>query len=405
VRNYIAEAMFGILQPDWPGARASLEKKEVANRHIYLPNAHGGAGLEPQNVAIALCEDLEWNDPLRAGRLREQLDAVIRFHGIKEQQGTWDWEGGEVAAAHYGAFVAKRRGQFLRWLASHRPKKRQLDGFSISNLVENRLLAAALLGTGVQGGNRLESAIDVLVRPLEPPTLHLTQPERWRRLLQDAAEVAKEAREVLLDEVAVYQGDGKKVLAVDVAQLEPSARAFMKTWSLSQEPRAPNFSEAAVRRGAEARRDQLRQWRDVTRQWLGDDFEKQAFVDDIRAVLNQASRHDLIHRDKLEELRRLLAAFRDARITETFSAIEIALREPTDGISLASLSYHDGPISQLTTALGAQLSSVLDDIEHALEALVERSGVQEVEAVATQVRAEFDAIADALSNLERAQTP
>lgn len=405
LRNSIAEALFATLPVDWPGARPALDRSAVAKDHVYLPNARGGAGMEADDVAIALCKDDEWSDPLRAAPIREHLEAVIRFHEMKATQGTWDWEGGERAAARYAAFVAERRGRLMDWLAARRPRARKLPNLSVTNLVESRLLAAAVLGAGVRGGNHLDSAVDVLFKVLDPPKVDPSHPDKWQRLLHEAYVVAEKARSDLLDEVAAYQGIGKKVLAVDIAQLERPVRQFMKNWTLSEGPSAQNNFERIVRYGVQERRNQLKKWRESTLDWLGEHIDKQAFVEQIRELLNQASRHHLIHRDKIEDLRRLLVRFRDAPVVEAFNVTEQALREPHDGTTLASLAYDDAHVLQITNALGPQLSRTLDEIEREVEGVIASSGIREVEALAAQVRAEFDALNEMLTAYEKVQAP
>ncbi|MFO7567822.1 MAG: protein DpdH [Enhygromyxa sp.] len=407
LRTYITEALVASLPTDWPGSRPGfkLSKGNIANRNVYLPNSRSGAGLNDDDIAIKLCTTEEWNDPLQAGPIRERLEAVIRFHGMKATRGTWDWEGGEIAAVRYAEFVAERRGQLIAWLAARRRLSGALPEFSVANLIENRLLAAAVLGVGVRGGNSLESAVHVLFSTLEQPKTDPSDPDKWRRLLTEAATMADEARTALLEEVAVYQGTGKKVLAVDVAQLERPVRQFMKTWTVSSGPRAQEIFGGTVRRGVQERRKQLQEWRDSTLGWLGETFDKQEFITQVKELLTQVGRHHLVHSDKIKELRRLLDKFRDTRVAEALNETQRALREPQDGITLASLAYDVTTVSHVTTPLGRQLVLMLDEIEKAVGAVIDSSGIREVEAVATQVRAELEALSKTVADYEKVQAP
>ena len=405
LRNYIAEALFAALPPDWPGTRPVLDRSRVAKDHVFLPNVRGGAGMEGDDVAIRLCSKEEWDDPLTAGSIRERLEAVIRFHGLKEEtKSTWNWEGGEKAAALYADFVAQRRGPLMRWLVKRRVAKRRLEKYDITNLIENRLLAAALVGAGVSGGNHFESAVDVLFRELDPPRIHPARAEKWSALQREASEHAAKSREDLLDEFAAYQGSGNKVYAVDVARVEKPARNFMKGWELSKGPKAQADFERSVRRGIRDRREQLRKWRDEALGWMGDDLDKQEFIGEVRELLNQAVRSSLVDKEEVKKVRHLLDEFKDARVKETLGAVEVALREPSSGLSLAALAYEDGPTTQLVTSLGNQLGKLLDVLDRAIDIQLENSGAFEVQRVAEVVRQELDEVKTVLDDYSKVRS-
>ena len=404
IRNAIRDALFAALPPDWPGTRPTVNKDKVANFSFFLPNARGARGLEFKDAAIALCSEEEWNDSFSAPRVRERLEAVIRFQVYEETKHTWDWDGGEKAAALYANFVDEHRAPLMRWLAARRVEKQQLKGFTVPNLVENRLLAAALLGTSVKGGNHFESALDVLFCELDPPRIVTEQPEKWRALQLEAADHAERARRDLFDELATYQGSGSKVYAIDIAHIEKPARDFMKRWELSDGPSGQAGFKRAVRSGVRERRNQLQEWRDKAVAWMGDDFDKQAFIDEVREMLNQVVRANLIEKDDAESLRRLLTRFKDTSVKEALREVEVALREPPDGISLPALAYDDVSVAELTLSLGDNIERMLDRLDRSIDDYLEKSGAKEVERVADVVRQKLDGLGETLDAYDKVRS-
>ena len=401
LRNWICEAILNTLPHDWPGSRPWVDKGGLAKDHTYIPNALGASGLEEANAAVSLCDDDIWSDPLSAAPIRQALEAIIRFHGISATKGTWNYSGAEIYAARYANFVAERRGKLLEWFAAQRAAQQKQRGFQLDHLVENRLMAAAILGVGVKGGNQLESAISVLFMDLPDPNPDPHFPERWQRLLNEAKRHAELSRKDLIEIVASRQGiAGSKVLAIDTACIHEPVQEFLKKWTLSDGPKDQNNFTSLIKRGVSARQDQLKKWHADTIQWLGKGFDKAVVIADIRELLTEARSLGLSHVDGIEAARGLLLQFRDIPVADTLKYAEQALREPLDGIALPALAYDYTKVIQVTTELGERLQQLFDDIERGIESTLATSGLVELQQMKEQVATELEEVQHILERHE-----
>jgi hypothetical protein len=397
LRTCIADAVLETIPPDSPGARPWIEKSTLARSHIYLPNARGAGGLRAADAAISLCGDDVWSDPLRAAPIRQALESVIRFHGVEETKGTWNYAGSERHAARYANFVASRRTGLLEWLAEQRESRQRQEGFSLAHLVENRLMAAAVLGVGVRGGNQFESALDVLFKDLPKPDVDLGAPEEWRRLLSEAeqhgaVQNAERSRADLVERIAARQGTGSKVLAIDVASLHGPVREFLKRWEFSDGSKEQNSFARMLQRGVKARQAEVRDWLTGATAWLGDAFDKQALIDDTRELLTEAKHWGLARVEDIDTVRELLSQFRESAAAESLSNAQVALRGLGDGTALPALAHHDATVAGVIKELGECLGRLFADIEDGINSKLGASNDRVVQDMVKRVAEEFDTL-------------
>lgn len=392
LRNWITEAVTSTLPLDWPGSRPSVGRKELARSFTFLPNARGAEGLSDADAAISLCGSDVWSDPLLAAPIRYALEAIVRFHGVDSTKNTWNYSGAELHAAHYGKFVSERRGKLLEWFVTQRASKQQLADYSVVDLVESRLMSAAVLGVGVKGGNRLDSAIDILFRDLHPLDPVPDLPERWQRLQEEAHRNGEQSRADLIELVAARQGSGSKLLGVDVAVLHGPVREFLKSWELTDGPKDKKSFDGIIRRGIGARQEELRAWYSQTVEWLGEEFDKAETIEEIRELLNESNRFSLCHADDVKSVRVLLDQFRDAPVAEALGSAKLALREPLDGTTLPALANDYSKIVQVTADLGEQLRGLFDKLDDTIDAALDAGGMSIVKKMIGQVASEFSAI-------------
>lgn len=401
IRKAMAAAMYASFAHDWAGSRPSWNAAELAAKYTHIPNARGGRDLTHDNAAIVLCEDEVWADVLRAAPYREELEAVLRFHDVSETNGRWDYSGGELQAAYYARFVARRRSRYLDAMAAERAKRIKV---STQTLVEERLLSAALLGHAVSGGNHFDSALEVLMRELPEQPIPSEVAADWHKLLELARRRASETWTQLASLIAVYQGrTGKKTLAIDIVEVESLAREFMKTWTLtggSSDLRRP------LDKGVASRRSELTQWRNSVIGWLGEGTNKDEFIAEIRGLLTEAkaSKHEqLVSDEEVKALRGCLDRLRDARVSETLTKAERGGTGKWGSVTLLALAYHDAEAVRVTNELGVLLERTLKRIEGRLEQSA-GSGAKARKQMAREVERELDQLRAALAPWQEASS-
>ena len=125
---------------------------------------------------------------------------------------------------------------------------------------------------------------------------------------------------------------------------------------------------------------------------LGEDFDKQATLDEIRELLTEAKQLALSHASEIQNVRRLLDRFRDATVTEALNNVELALREPQDGTTLPALAYDYVKIVEVTSDLGACVQRLFDDIERKIDSALETSGAAVENTMIGRVTAELESV-------------
>jgi hypothetical protein len=388
LRNWIRDAVLNSIPPDWPGSRSCIERTTLAMNHTFLPNARGAEGLIADQAALCLCDDTVWSDPLRAAPVRLALESVIRFHGIDETKGTWAYPGGELQAVRYSNFVAERRQGLRLWLDAQREERQRLAGFTVAQLVEARLMTAAILGLGVTGGNQLESAIDVLFADL-PETQVVHRNDHWTSLIAAARDQAKQSREDLIERISARQGAGAKLLALDTAQLEEPVKSFLRTWQVTGGLWDVRSFRMTFERGTRERRKTIQAWYTETGDRLGDAATRENTITELRALATEARKLTLCGDEDIQELRNCLTALRESPVAEALEQAERALREPMDGIALPALIYDFERVSQTTRRLIGCLSRVFDSIELNVAAMLESGGLGVVRRLQEQVTQEL----------------
>jgi hypothetical protein len=216
-------------------------------------------------------------------------------------------------------------------------------------------------------------------------------------LLSEAGRHSRSSFADLVELTAARQGATKsgKLLAVDVACLHDPVRKFLKTWKFSEGPDVPSDHKSfanTLRRGVEARQEQLREWHQQTRTWLGQGYDKQATIEAVRDLLTDAKQQQLCTAEEIQRIRNLLTEFRDDPVSEALDTAERATNKPADGVTLAALAFDYSKTFRITRELGACTGQLFDNLERKIDSTLEDSGVAKVREVVERVRRELDTL-------------
>jgi hypothetical protein len=217
------------------------------------------------------------------------------------------------------------------------------------------------------------------------------------RLLTEAEEHGARCRADLIERVAARQGaTGSKVLAVDAASLVGPVRDFLRQWELSDGPKMQVAFASTLKRGVRARQAELREWHAASVEWLGEDFDKQALVEELRELLSEAKQLALVPVETIDAIRPLLTQFRDAAVAEALKNAQYGIRDSADGVTLVALAQHDGKVAELVRHLGVRVRDMFARIESGIDSRLRASNAGLVHEMVAQVAAELAAINSAL---------
>ncbi|MCH7868865.1 MAG: hypothetical protein IH881_14305 [Myxococcales bacterium] len=169
-------------------------------------------------------------------------------------------------------------------------------------------------------------------------------------------------------------------------------REFLKKWQFSEGPKGHDSFASTAQRGIKARQDELKDWRTKTTEWLGEEFDKQATIDEIRSLLTEANQLGLCDTGNIREVRHLLGQFRDIAIADALAHAALASHEQRDGTTLHALTYDFTEAIQVTGGLGVYLLQIFEDIEKSMSARLENGGAVAAQRMIDQVTKEFQAM-------------
>jgi hypothetical protein len=383
-----------LLRPIKPGT------KEFATK-ICLPNARGNPP-DPDNAFIVVATDEQFQDVSIANNVFAVCRAMARYDHFNG----WDYPDSEGDYIALSNFIDAHRVDAVDWIRS---RYDHLDGTPVPALTQTLLWQARLLN--VDSAHRSDDAghIDA-VFAAAPDIRDRDQDQDWWDFLDYMASVRPRLIEELLKHVAAVQGSGKTPHAVDASQLLPSIQEFRKTWEITQRfPKLPNnpldqfrqideHIKSLIRSGikhVEQRRQRIAEQSQRVVSELGTDYDKQALLNDLEEVCTLAEQHGLRGETSVGHVRKLAAAFRDARSKDASKQVEAIVAGKDLGSRMSAIAMLD----LKTHAL------LVDFVETCSSFLRERSGQAEsqivdwTEEVVEVTKAKVDAI---LSELEAA---
>ncbi len=389
LRKWIVDALRDFIDFDWDIFRPLAGWKVwFVGEYVYIPRATGHGGRQASEAMVVVCAEEDLVDEATSSRVHANLMALVRFHEI--HRGTWDYEGAEEDLPRYAALVEHLAGQARSFIRA-RYFKAEWD--PVPALVQGLLIGARL--GGVEGASRddvgqLIAALFVPAPDLPPSTTGLPSPSEaevaeWlaftnclRGCRRDAD---KESREHpswaghLLNLVGARQGQADTVHAIDLIRLRPAIDAVASAWEFSETlPNPTGVLEFAPVRAAyldlkkqssvviKAQRS-LHQWRTQTLVWLGDGFDKDVLVRELKETVEEAKAAGLTRGIETKALLELVEEFRTAKLMAALEDAGRLVKGVPRGTLLTILGRAYGPIMRLCDDLRTRYDQFLSAVD------------------------------------------
>jgi len=392
LRKWIAEALKDFIDLDWdlfrPLARDAATWIRWFSEGVYIPKAAGHGGRTASQAMVVLCTDEDLADEARSARVHASLMALVRFHEI--HRCTWDYEGAEEDLPRYAAMVEQLASQARPFI---RARYFKADWDAVPAMVQGLLVGARVLG--IEGASRDEhwaliaalfalapedsTALSGATAPAEADLADWLAFASGLRACRRTTE--KESRDQLswtghlLNLVGARQGQADTVHAIDLVRLRPAIEAVTKTWEFSETPPNPAgvpefapvraaYLELKKHSTAAAKAERrLHEWRGQTLEWLGDGFDKEALVRELKDTVEAAKAAGLTRGIETKPLLQLVEDFRTARV---MAALEDAAKlsdETSRGTVLAILGRGYEPIVRLCNDLRIRYDEFLSVVD------------------------------------------
>lgn len=326
---------------DWQ--KILVESATLDHLRIALPKVPIGnpAGNNIMAVAIA---DKDLEDPLRVDQFFSAMTAVIRF----DSRGTWDYEGGETDSASYANLINYMALQAEGWL---RRQAHSMPREGIQPLAQALLIGARLLDLdGSSANTDADNLAAIFVTApadegVEPPT-----GDQWSRLQSGSRRFRADARALLLRLIVSRQGSGSEVRAIDPTALLAAIKELRSSWLFQGDfeyfreypSLKAHLSELKnrLKNAAKERCKALGVWRLEIEEWLGEDFEIHALVDDLKTTALTAYQTSAFRAPGLtyNNLRDSLNKLPDCRLRETLDLAKKVDESGNFGVVLSALA-------------------------------------------------------------------
>lgn len=267
---------------DWPAERC-IKLPIISRQTISIPNALGEGNVSTNAIVVAE----ENTDPF--GQLRAELAAVTRFYHLNG--GKMHYAGADDDLVWIGNLADRLMPQAL---ALVRTNIHQKLGMAVRLLSTNSRILG-LVERGRTPASLAAFLFGVPLIPQRPPEGAPAEFGDWRTLQEQARQVRPELMQLVASYCGSFQGVGKTPYAMDMIRVadcllpegEAASLTVIDVISSELKQALVAMSEARVKllvrkvlQGASILRTK------VTTE-LGDNFDKQEVVDEIKALANQ----------------------------------------------------------------------------------------------------------------------
>ncbi len=411
LRNWIAQALDGAIDWDWNLFRP--RKDTTLFTRVFIPLAGGDRGLAPNEAMAVVCTEEERGDQKQSAAVASALLAVVRFHGV--HKGSWDYEGADLDMAKYAALIDTLVPGVRRFVLSHYFRV-EMD--PLPALVQGLLVGARVLGIeGADQDGDSVALVNALYSPV--PEANTVSPElpaekdeqvdwtNFSTLLarcRQENEASKQPSWIdhLKDLTGARQGGAPTVYAVDLFRLKPIVDETLKSWSFTETPRelagVPDLSSfrAAyldIKRGApaiEKARKYLLQWRTRMLDWMGENCDKDLFVDELKITLDISRAAGITAEINSKRLLELIEAFRMSKVKAAIDDTARLAEGAPRGIVLTVLGRGYWPVARISDELQESYDKLLNTAQAELSLTSQKYGEDPLGQAKLVLKTEFD---------------
>jgi hypothetical protein len=391
IRKLIADALKAFIDWDWDLHRP-LKDLGVNSffPDIYIPRAQGNQGrtADDEKTMLAVCLEADLQDAGKSAGVQSALMAMIRFQAI--HQSSWNYEEADSDLPRYFAFMESIADR-ARTFALRRYFKAAWG--PIPALVQGLLIGAKVLGIEAATKDRspaalIQSLFSVPDAPVSAqPTIAFddTEGARWDGFtdtLRRCRRIGdKEAREQLswqghlLNLIGARQGQADTVHAIDIWRLKPALEETTTNWefgaTLPNPAGVPEFasfritySELKKLSSAIPKAQQrLVNWRSEMIAWLGDGFDKETVVRELKETIEAARAAGVAGGLDANGLLRQLEEFRTARVKTALDDAEKLEGDTSRGMTLTVLGRGHEPVARFCEEFQKRIIAFVNAVE------------------------------------------
>jgi len=290
IRKMLVEAFKSQADPD----SHLIINFDVTLRAVSLPWVQTGEA----DAFLVVLPEAEQTDQATADEFFGAIAAVTRYH----TNSSWDYDGGEMDAVRYAAFIGKLVD---RWTPQLIAKARGEDCAQVLGLGTHLLINARILNLK---GAASKTYSDNLAAILDPGPSHPPHPanteDRWFKLQNAAATARGEMRTKLLERVGARQGGAATVHAIDPTRLleglqsmredkwvPPQKAGGVEGFSSGTSNYLSNVVGAELPRTVQARRDRLAELCKGISENLGEEFDVDKIKKTVYETVNAAQKN------------------------------------------------------------------------------------------------------------------
>lgn len=355
IRKMLTEAFKSQADPD----SHLISNFDVQQTAVSLPWVQTGEA----KAFLVVLPEAEQTDQATADEFFGAIAAVTRYH----TNFSWDYDGGELDAARYTAFLGKL---VQRWSPQLVAKARGEDNAQVVGLATHLLINARILNLKGASSKAYSENLAAILDPGPPQPPHPANTEDgWSKLQNAAVNARVELRTKLLERVGARQGGAATVHAIDPTRLLEGLQAMREDeWVPPQKAggveginsgTSKHLSDVVgseLRRTVEARRERLGNLAKCISENLGEEFDVEQIKQTVYETINAAQKNGVFrsNEDTPESLKK---RFKDLGPIKTHLGFaENAIKDSSSvyGAILSKLAEVD--------------SSVLEGIEEAIKA-------------------------------------
>lgn len=354
IRTMLVAAYMSQADPD----SQLLKQFAFTNAAVNLPWVTTGNA----NAFLVVLPEDEQPDQATADEFFGAIAAVTRYH----TNFSWDYDGGELDAVRYSAFIGKL---VQRWTPLLVAKARGEDYAHVVGLGTHLLINSRILNLKGAASNAYRDNLAAIFDPGPAQHLHPANTEDgWFKLQNAAVNARGELRTKLLERVGARQGGAAMVHAIDPTRLLQGLQAMREdNWAPQQKAggveglnigtsnHLSHVVGSELPRTVQARRDRLVELCNRISENLGEDFDVEGIKQTVYETVNAAKNNGVFGPRELdaESLKR---RFKD------FGAIKTQIGSAQDAIKDSGSVY--GPILSKMAEVD---SSALERIVEALQ--------------------------------------
>jgi hypothetical protein len=212
IRKMLTEAFKSQADPD----SHLISNFELQQAAVRLPWVTIGNA----NAFLVVLPEAEQTDQATADEFFGAIVAVTRYH----TNFSWDYDGGEMDAVRYAAFIGKL---VERWTPQLVAKARGEDDAQVVGLGTHLLINARMLNLKGASSNAYSDNFAAILDPGPSQSPHPANTEdRWFKLQNAAANARGELRTKFLERVGARQGGAATVHAIDPTRLLEALQAM-----------------------------------------------------------------------------------------------------------------------------------------------------------------------------------